>query len=87
MKKRHVLCLASLVALSSTPAISQNAEHFYGGAGLGQSRSKIDDDRISTTLLGSTATSITHDQQDASYKVFGGYQFNPYFGMELGYFN
>ena len=89
MKKRHVLCLASLVALSSTPAISQNTEHFYGGAGLGQSRSKIDDDHINAALIGAgaTSTSITHDQQDASYKVFGGYQFNPYFGMELGYFN
>ena len=89
MKKLHVLCLASLAALGSTPAISQNAEHFYGGAGLGQSRSKIDDDRINAALIGSglTSTSITHEQQDASYKVFGGYQFNPYFGMELGYFN
>ena len=89
MKKLHVLCLASLAALGSTPAISQNAEHFYGGAGLGQSRSKIDDNRINAALIGAGATStgITHEEQDASYKVFGGYQFTPYFGMELGYFN
>ncbi len=89
MKKLHVLCLASLAALGSTPATSQNAEHFYGGAGLGQSRSNIDDNRINAALIGAgaTSTSITHDKQDASYKVFGGYQFNPYFGMELGYFN
>jgi OOP family OmpA-OmpF porin len=36
---------------------------------------------------GATSTSITKDQSDAAYKVFGGYQFNPYFGMEAGYFN
>jgi OOP family OmpA-OmpF porin len=87
MNKLHVLCLASLATLGSTPALSQNAEHFYGGAGLGQSRSNLDSNRISTTLIGSTAASITSDKEDASYKVFGGYQFTPYFGMELGYFN
>jgi OOP family OmpA-OmpF porin len=89
MKKLHVLCLASLAALGSAPALAQNAGHFYGGAGLGQAQSKIDDDRINAALIGAgaTSTSITHDQHDASYKVFGGYQFNPYFGMEAGYFN
>jgi OOP family OmpA-OmpF porin len=89
MKKLHVLCLASLAALGSTPALSQNAQHFYGGAGLGQSRSSIDDNRINAALIGAgaTSTSISHDQKDASYKVFGGYQFTPYFGMEVGYFN
>ena len=89
MKKLHVLCLASLAVLGSTQAMAQNAGHFYGGAGVGQSQSKIDDERINAALIGAgaTSTSITHDQQDASYKVFGGYQFNPYFGMEAGYFN
>jgi OOP family OmpA-OmpF porin len=89
MKKLHALCLASLAALGSSPALAQNAGHFYGGAGIGQAQSKIDDDRINAALIGAgaTSTSITHDQHDASYKVFGGYQFNPYFGMEAGYFN
>lgn len=89
MKKLHALCLASLAALGSSQAPAQNAGHFYGGAGVGQAQSKIDDDRINAALInaGATSTSITHDQQDATYKVFGGYQFNPYFGMEAGYFN
>lgn len=89
MKKLHVLCLASLAALGCTHALAQNAGHFYGGVGIGQAQSKIDDDRINAALIGAgaTSTSITHDQHDASYKVFGGYQFNPYLGMEAGYFN
>lgn len=89
MKKLHVLCLASLAALGCTQALAQNSGHFYGGAGIGQAQSKIDDDRINAALIGAgaTSTSITHDQHDASYKVFGGYQFNPYLGMEAGYFN
>lgn len=89
MKKLHLICLASLAALGSTQALAQNAGHFYGGAGVGQAQSKIDDERINSSLIGAGATSssITHDQHDAAYKVFGGYQFNPYFGMEAGYFN
>lgn len=89
MKKLHVLCLASLAVLGSTQALAQNAGHFYGGVGAGEARSKIDDDRINASLIGSgaTSTSITHDQKDMAYKVFGGYQFNPYIGMEAGYFN
>lgn len=89
MKKLQVLCLASLAALGCTQALAQNAGHFYGGAGIGQAQSKIDDDRINAALIGAGAssTSITHDQHDASYKVFGGYQFNPYLGLEAGYFN
>lgn len=89
MKKLHILCLASLAAMGATQALAQNAGHFYAGAGVGQAQSKIDDERISSALIGAGAssTSITHDQHDAAYKVFGGYQFNPYFGMEAGYFN
>jgi OOP family OmpA-OmpF porin len=89
MKKLHALCLASLAVLGSTQAIAQNEGHFYGGVGAGRSQSKIDDDRINAALIGAGAssTTITHDQRDAAYKVFGGYQFNPYLGMEAGYFN
>jgi OOP family OmpA-OmpF porin len=89
MKKLHALCLASLAALACTPVLAQNEGHFYGGIGAGRSQSKIDDDRINAALIGSgaTSTSITHDQRDAAYKVFGGYQFSPNFGVEGGYFN
>jgi len=89
MKKLHAICLASLAALGSTQAIAQNAGHFYGGAGAGQSQSKINDNQINNALVGTsgTTTSISHDDTDAAYKVFGGYQFNPYFGLEAGYFN
>jgi OOP family OmpA-OmpF porin len=89
MKKLHALCLASLTALGSTQVLAQNEGHFFGGVGAGRSQSKIDDERINAALIGAGASSatITHDQRDAAYKVFGGYQFNPYLGMEAGYFN
>lgn len=89
MKKLHLICLASLAALGSTQTIAQNTEHFYGGVGLGQAQSKINNDRINNTLIGTgaTTTGLTHENEDASYKVFGGYQINPNFAVEAGYFN
>jgi len=89
MKKLHAICLASLAAMGSPQVLAQNAGHFYGGAGIGQSQSKINDNQINNAVVGASATttSITHDDTDAAYKVFGGYQFNPYFGLEAGYFN
>ena len=89
MKKLHLICLASLAALGSTQSIAQNTAHFYGGVGLGQAQSKINNNRINNTLIGTgaTTTTLTNENEDASYKVFGGYQINPYFGFEAGYFS
>ena len=89
MKKLHLICLASLAALSSSALYAQNAGHYYGGLSAGQAESKIDNERINAALIGAgvTSTGITTDRHDPAYKVFGGYQFNPYFAMEGGYFN
>lgn len=87
MKKIHALCLASLAALGSSQVMAQNAGQFYGGLGVGEAQSKIDDARISESMIGSSPTSISHEERDTAYKVFGGYQFNPYLAMEAGYFN
>lgn len=88
MKKFHLTCLASLAALGTTQALAQNSEHFYGGIGLGQAQSKINNESINNSLIGTgVTTSITQEKEDASYKVFGGYQINPNFGVEAGYFS
>jgi len=49
---------------------------FVGGS-IGQSKVDID---TSTFAPGATA-----DDKDTSFRVFGGYQFNKHFGVELGY--
>jgi OOP family OmpA-OmpF porin len=89
MKKINLICLASLAAMSSTVLYAQNSGHYYGGLSAGQSESKIDNERINADLIGAgvTSTGITTDRHDPAYKVFGGYQFNPYFALEGGYFN
>jgi len=89
MKKIHLICLASLAALSTSTLFAQNAGHYYGGLSAGRSESQFDNERISQSMLGLgvTSTGMSTDQHDPAYKVFGGYQFNPYFGLEAGYFN
>lgn len=81
----------SLVTLSgmASPWATADDSGWYGGASVGQSTAKIDDDRISRDLLGSglTATSITDDDSDIGFKILGGYQFNRNFSLEGGYFD
>ncbi|QDQ25508.1 OmpA family protein [Chitinimonas arctica] len=62
---------------------------WYAGFNAGQSRAKIDEARINSDLLGSgyTSTLIDSDNRSTGYKLFGGYQFSPYFAMEGGYFD
>jgi len=88
MNNLRLLITSVLSLICFTNVQAQNIDHFYGGLGAGQGRAKIDDDRISAELIGagSTSTSIVHDQIDASYKIFGGYQINSNFGIEAGYF-
>ncbi len=90
MNKLHSLNLLTAAAMGillATPALAQDS-YYYLGAGAGQSRARIDDDRIAASLLGSslTTSAVAHDERHSAYKVFGGYQFNRYVGVELGYF-
>lgn len=72
---------AALFALGviSTPALSQDAGWF---AGLGGGLSKFDDG-----CPGGAVPGFTCDDRGASWRIFGGYQFNANFGYELGYAN
>ena len=74
-----------LAALSA--AAADNA--WYVGGNVGQTRATIDDARITSGLLGSgfATTSIADDNRDTGFKLFGGYQFNPYIGLEGGFFD
>jgi OOP family OmpA-OmpF porin len=81
-------CLVGFAAMNSQPAVAADSG-WYGGFGIGQSRAKIDDARITAGLLGAglTTTSMTDDKHDTAYKLFGGYKFNGNFALEGGYFN
>lgn len=90
--KLHRISLAGLGCLATAlaaPARAEEGGYFYGGASLGQSRAKIDQERITATLLGAglTTTSMTVTEHDTAYKLFGGYQLNRNLAIEGGYFS
>jgi OOP family OmpA-OmpF porin len=82
------LGLAALAVIASPFAVAEDSG-WYGGVNIGQSRAKIDDARITSGLAGQGAasTSITDDNRDTGYKLFGGYKINRNFAVEGGYFD
>lgn len=82
--------LAGLASLVTAPAFAESDPgYFYGGASIGQSRSKIDNARITAGLLsqGLVTSAMSDDEQALAWKAFGGYQLNRYVGIEAGYFS
>ncbi|CAN5688472.1 porin OmpA [soil metagenome] len=79
------------LAMSSAQAQTQDSEpgYYYGGLSVGQSTSRIDDERITANLAtaGLATTSMSLDERDTAFKLFGGYQFNRNWALEAGYFN
>lgn len=72
MKKNKVLVgalSAVLLGAAAFAAQAQESRGFYAGAGVGQSY--VDE--------------AAYDDEDTAFSVFGGYQFNKYFGLEAGY--
>ena len=91
MKRASVpgtLSLVLFAAFASPFAMAQDSG-WYGGVNAGQSRAKIDDVRIVGGLLGRglITSSITDDDRDTGYKLFGGYRMNRNFALEAGYFD
>lgn len=62
---------------------------YYIGAGIGQSRANIDDQRLKASLTanGATLGSFTTDERSTGGKLFAGKQLNQYFAVELAYFD
>jgi OOP family OmpA-OmpF porin len=72
MTHKKMLSHALFAALMGAAAFSAHAAEssgFYAGAGAGQSF--VDE--------------AGYDDEDTAFSAFGGYQFNPWFGLEAGY--
>jgi OOP family OmpA-OmpF porin len=87
-KISSALVCTLLFAVSGAAGAADDAG-WYGGLNVGQSKAEIDDARITSGLLagGLGTTSISDDDSDVGYKVFGGYKFNRFFAVEGGYFD
>lgn len=68
------MAVAAALALVATPAMAQDSG-FYAGAGVGTFN--LDIDHVDGTF--------DYDENDTGFRVFGGWQFNQYFGVEAGY--
>jgi OOP family OmpA-OmpF porin len=74
-KRLAILGLASAMIFAGSAFAQAGSEAgWYVGASLGQSQ--VDVDCSGTT---------TCDDKDSAWKIFGGYQFNRNFSVELGY--
>lgn len=80
--------VAALAMLACPLTLAEDVG-WYVGANIGQSEAKIDDERIRSGLLsqGFDTTSISEDDRELGFKLFGGYQFNRYLALEGGYFD
>lgn len=74
--KNSTVCMAACLMALATPAIAEDTG-FYVGAGAGQASIKVDD------ILG--IYGFEFDESDTGFKVFGGYKFLPWLGVEVGY--
>lgn len=83
------LGLAALLGIGSPFVIAADDSGWYVGGNIGQSRATIDEKKITNNLsnAGFTTTSISVDEKELGYKLFGGYQFNQYIALEGGYFD
>jgi OOP family OmpA-OmpF porin len=69
----------ALLVLGALMAAPQARGQFYLGGSFG--KSDFDDGNAIPDLI----TSGTVDGKDSGFKIFGGYQFNPNFGVEFAY--
>lgn len=81
------LAIGALAALAPPLADAQDASGWYAGASVGRSAATIDDARITSGLAaqGLGGIAVSNDDRSTGYKVFGGYQVNPYLGIEAGF--
>ncbi|MES2481794.1 MAG: OmpA family protein [Pseudomonadota bacterium] len=88
-KTPALLSVAALALLGASAALAQDTTGWYAGGNIGRTRATIDDARITQGLLGQglATTGIDDRESDNGYKLFGGYQFTPNVGLELGYFD
>ncbi|MGH8492109.1 MAG: outer membrane beta-barrel protein [Moraxellaceae bacterium] len=87
-KVSGTLGLLALAGIAGNVAAADDAGWYIGG-NIGHSKATIDDGRIANSLQGAgfSSIAISDDDHDMGFKLLGGYQFNPYFSLEGGYFD
>lgn len=76
------VALSTLWSLSATAGEIEN--HWYVGGGLARANVDVDFDGAD---LGGTPIDLDIDDDSTAWRLFGGYRFNRYVGVEGGYIN
>ena len=76
-------------AVFNLPLAVADDTGWYIGGNIGKAKANIDDDAITTQLqsTGATSVSISDDDSDTAFKLFGGYQYSKHMAVEAGYFD
>jgi hypothetical protein len=74
------LAAAVAAALALWTAQASAEPGFFVGASIGQSTTEAQQNDIFDT-----GENVEFDEDETGYKIFGGYMFNDYLGVELGY--
>lgn len=84
MRIRCCIALVGVLAMTA-PAAAQD-RGFYLGIGAGQARVDVETGSFDDDIrgLGFATSSTSADETDFAWKLFGGYQFNRHFALELG---
>jgi OOP family OmpA-OmpF porin len=79
MYKRIAISGLASLGLAMGLAVSAQAADpgFYAGAGVGKAALKFDD----------VGFGLSFDTTDSAFKIFGGYMFNEYFGLDGAFFD
>ncbi|MDP1955668.1 MAG: outer membrane beta-barrel protein [Polaromonas sp.] len=88
-RQLSLLALAALATLGSATVSAQQVVGPYIGGNLGATRSDFENGDVNRYLAnrGFTVNSSSEDRSSTGGKLFGGYQFSPYFALEGGYFD
>jgi len=81
--KRIAAAALMVLATLAGQALAQQAGPWYGGLSAGTSSASIDSGAL--PIAGAPATSLSKDDSDTGFKIYGGYRFNRHFALEAGY--
>lgn len=87
-RQLSLLALAAFATIGGN-AIAQDVPGFYIGGSLGPTRAHFNNDAINSSFVGQgfTVNSSSVDNTSTGGKLFGGYQLNPNFAIEGGFFD
>ena len=89
-KASSILSCAVLTAMASSVTMADMMDEdsgWYVGANAGQSRARLDEQKIVNDVVPVNHAFINDNTIDRGFKLYGGYSLNRYFSIEGGYFD